>query len=144
MYLLDTDVISRTSPLSRGASGLAAWLQRHGDQAYLSVISLSEIQYGVAQLIRRGAHRRAAQLQQWINAILEHYGTRCLALDLAVARRTGELLAKAESEGYSPSFEDASLAATADLNQLVMVTFNTRHFRAFGIPIQEPDENGSL
>ena len=92
MFLLDTDVISRTSPLSRGGTpGLGAWLQRYGDQAFLSVISLSEIQYGIAQLIRRGAHRRAAQLQQWIHAVLEHYGARCLTLDLATARRTGEL-----------------------------------------------------
>ena len=53
MYLLDTDVISRTSPLSSAdGRSLAAWLQRYGDQAYLSVVSLSEIQYGVARLLQ--------------------------------------------------------------------------------------------
>ncbi len=141
MYLLDTDVISRTSPLSSaGGRSLAAWLQRHGDQAYLSVVSLSEIQYGVARLVQRGAHRRAAQLQQWINTVVDHYAARCLALDLATARRTGELLAKAEAEGHAPTFEDASLAATADLHQLIIVTFNLKHFRAFGVPFQEPGE----
>ena len=139
MYLLDTDVISRTSPLSLGGgSRLTGWLQRHGDEAFLSVVSLTEIQYGVSRLVERGAHARAAQLQHWLNAVLARYGDRCLPLDLASARRTGELLARAEAEGHKPSFEDASLAATAEVHQLTMVTFNARHFRAFGIPFQEP------
>ena len=144
MFLLDTDVISRTSPLSSGGGPqLAAWLQRHGEQTFLSVVSLSEIQFGVSRLVQRGAHRRAAQLQHWINAVLDRYADRCLTLDLAAARRTGELLARAEADGHDPTFEDASLAATADVHRLVVVTFNTRQFRAFGVPFQEPHEIGS-
>lgn len=144
MYLLDTDVISRTSPLSSaGSQGLAEWLAHNGDKTFLSAVTLGEIQYGVSRLLARGSHRRAAQLQQWVNAILTQYGDSCLPLDLAVALKTGELLAKAEANGHDPSFEDASLAATADVHRLIVVTFNMRHFRAFGVPFQEPGSGRS-
>jgi predicted nucleic acid-binding protein len=117
---------------------LAEWLAQNGDRTFLSVVTLGELHYGVSRLLQGGSERRATQLQHWIDALLTRYHRRCLPLDLAAAQRTGELLAKAEASGHDPGFEDASLAATADVHRLIVVTFNTRHFRAFGVPFQEP------
>ncbi len=138
MYLLDTDVISRTSPLSSGQAGLAAWLTVNGDRSFISVISLSEMQYGVTRLLERGAHRRATALRAWMNETLALFADRVLPLDRAAAHRTGEILAQSEARGHSPGFEDACLAATADHHGMTVVTYNVRHFRTLGVPFLSP------
>ncbi len=141
MYLLDTDVISRTSPLSSEQARLAAWLTLNGDRSYISVISLSEMQYGVTRLLERGAHRRATALRTWMNETLTLFADRILPLDRAAAHRTGEILAQAEARGHDPGFEDACLAATADHHGMTVVTCNVRQFRALGVPFLSPGQS---
>lgn len=138
MYLLDTDVVSRTSPVSIGRPGLAEWLQAYADHCYLSVISLSELQYGVTRLMERGAHQRAASLQAWLGVILDRFADRLLSYDLQAARRTGELLARVHARGFQPDFEDACIAATAECRGLVVITYNTRHFEPLGVSFRAP------
>ncbi len=143
MYLLDTDVISRTSPLSAAVhADVRDWLRQVGDQSYLSAVSMSEIQYGASCLIERGSRRKAMVLARWMDTIFTVFAGRLLPVDHHVARRTGELLARVEAAGHNPGFEDACIAATADLNGFVVVTQNARHFRAFGVPHREPGGSG--
>ncbi|MBM6594093.1 type II toxin-antitoxin system VapC family toxin [Microvirga pudoricolor] len=142
MYLLDTDVISRTSPISIGGSpGLSDWLDANGQDSYLSVVTIGEMEYGVARLIERGATKKAAALQAWLESVLELFAERCIDFDLAAARRTGELLARAEAGGHHPTFEDTCIAATADTRHMTVATFNIRHFKAFDVAYVQP---GSL
>ena len=48
-YLVDTDVLSRTSPATaQFIPGLREWLARNSEELHLSVVSLMEISYGIA------------------------------------------------------------------------------------------------
>jgi predicted nucleic acid-binding protein len=139
VYLLDTNVVSRTSPVSSTEwAEVRDWVRAFGRSSYLSVISLSELQYGVTKLIEKGAHRKARDLAAWAETIMSSFADRLLPVDREIARRTGELLARAEFAGTKPEFEDACIAATADRHGLTVVTQNLKHFEAFGVPFQPP------
>jgi predicted nucleic acid-binding protein len=115
-------------------AGFQSWVREHGDDLFLSVITLAEIQAGIAQLERKGASRRAADLAHWFDAIVELYESRILPLTMAVALETGQLLDRAIGSGVDAGFEDAAIAATASVHDLTVVTANSRHFEAFGVP----------
>jgi toxin FitB len=144
VYLLDTNVISRGSPVASPDWHLVRhWLQGFGESSYLSVITLSELQYGTARLNEQGATRKAQELSAWVESMIALFHDRFLPVDQQIARRTGELLARAEFAGHKPGFEDACIAATADLHRLTIVTHNVKHFVAFGIPFQQPRDSGA-
>ena len=138
MFLLDTDVISRTSPYSRHAGDVHGWLAEHKDRSYLSVVTFSELWRGAYRLHARGSLRKAHHLEAWIAAVESSVAGRVLPVDSPIGRRTGILVARAEAAGHQPSFVDACLAATAAERDFTVITFNTRHFVAFGVPHRKP------
>ena len=143
MFLVDTDVISGSAPTkSSGRDETIAWLRAHGDRVYLSTITVAELKRGIAFLAGKGHHRKAAALESWEKGLVERFSNRILALDHAVARRAGELFGAAEARGHDPGLADACIAATADLNRLVVVTSNVRHFRALGVAHQRLGDEG--
>jgi predicted nucleic acid-binding protein len=143
-YLLDTNAISLLAPgietkrLAPSRAGFHGWIREHGESLFLSVITLAEIQAGIAQLERKGASRRAADLAHWFDAIVELYDSRILPLTIVVARETGRLLDRAIANGVDAGFEDAAIAATASVHDLTVVTANGRHFEVFGVPFVTP------
>jgi predicted nucleic acid-binding protein len=143
-YLLDTNAISLLAPgmetkrLALNRAGFQGWIREHGESLFLSVITLAEIQAGIAQLERKGASRRAADLGHWFDAIVELYESRVLPLTIMVALETGRLLDRAIGSGVDAGFEDAAIAATASVHDLTVVTGNTRHFEAFGVSFLPP------
>lgn len=139
MFVVDTDVISRTSPLSREGDRVGGWLRQHGDLSYVCAATIAEIHFGESRLRLRGATRQAAALASWIEFVLGSFGNNIIELDLEVARRTGEMLARAEKAGLDPGFVDACVAASADIRGFEVVTFNLRDFAAFGVPHRRPD-----
>lgn len=138
MYVLDTDVISKTSPLAPSAEATINWIDQRRTSSYLSAATLTELHFGLERLNLRGASRKAASLARWIDQVSVYFTGRTLPVGIAVARRAGELLAKAEAAGQSPGFADSCIAATADTLGYEVVTFNTRHFHAFGVPHRTP------
>ena len=143
MFVLDTDVVSRTSPLSR-AGGAATWLSLHKGLSFLSVITLAELYGGVERLRLRGSTRKAELLRSWLAQVDDLYASRLLSMDATVSRRAGELLARAEAAGFSPGFADACIAATADTARFEVVTFNARHFDALGVRHRPPSTGTDL
>lgn len=139
MFVVDTDVISRTSPLSREGHRVGEWLRRHGDVSYICASTIAEMDFGESRLRLRGATRQAAVLASWIELVIGSFERKILPLDLDVGRRTGEMLARAEKAGFDPGFVDACIAATADVHGFEVVTFNARDFAAFGVPHRRPD-----
>jgi predicted nucleic acid-binding protein len=143
-YLLDTNAISllaqgvETKTLAPDRAGFQRWIREHGQSLFLSVITLAEIQAGIAQLERKGARRRAADLAHWFEAIVELYESRILPLTVVVALETGRLLDRAIGSGIDAGFEDAAIAATASVHDLTVVTGNSRHFEAFGVALMSP------
>lgn len=140
VFVLDTDVVSRTSPVSRDGSRVADWLHRHKGQSVLSVVTLTELRFGVDRLKFEGVSQKAALLNAWLEGIEMFFGARLLAVNARVATRTGHLLAKAKAAGVSPGLADACIAASAELTDRTVVTFNTRHYSAFGVPFRTPGD----
>lgn len=138
-YLLDTDCLSATSPVTgAAAASFRHWLAAHGDRLFLSPISLAEIAYGVTRLVHQGATRKAKLLQAWCDDVRAFHQARILDLNAAIGVRTGQLLAAARFQGIQPSFEDAAIAATADHHGLTVLTRNLRHFEPMGVPCLDP------
>lgn len=144
LYLLDTNVISAVAPAkrrSRSDEELAAWMEAHGDDLRLSVITATEVRAGILNARRTGATAKAEMLAEWWDAILAYWSARILPLDLAVAEETARLLTIARAAGVNPEFEDVAIAATASAHDLTVLTRNVRHFQPLGVPFVDPTES---
>lgn len=142
MFLLDTDVLSLTSPASRLKEPRAdAWrdfVRDNGDRLWFSVITIMEVRFGIERSRLRGATRQAAQLSKWLLVAETIHADRLVAVSPAIAHRAGEMLAKAVAGGASPSAEDALIAASAENRGMRLISRNRRHMLAFGIECIDP------
>ena len=132
MFLLDTDVISALRRRDRNPE-LVRWLdiQRTAD-LYLSVVSVGEIEKGITQQQHHDPSFAHA-LALWMDRVLAWYGDRILPIDVATARRWGQLSA---TLGHSGA--DLLIAATALEHGLTVITRNVRHFAPTGVPVINP------
>jgi predicted nucleic acid-binding protein len=138
-WLLDTNVVSAFGPGRRPISSVtAAWLRVRTEALYLSTISVAEIEAGIAKLRRTGSVRRADNLDQWFDRILDDYADRLLTFDLVAARIAGSLADAARAIGRHPGFGDVAIAAIAKARELVVVTLNRRHFEPLGVAVVNP------
>ena len=139
MYLLDTNVVSALGPgRSTKTEPLADWLRAKTDLLFLSVVTIAELEAGVAKLRRNGTERKAELIGAWIEAVLALFGARVLAFGIAEARIAGALHDRARAAGIDPGFADVAIAATASQHGLLILTRNTRHFSALGVPLHDP------
>lgn len=132
MYILDTDILSALQKRARNPE-IARWLadQRSTD-LYLSVVSVGEIERGLAAVKSRDP-AFAAQLEDWLDALLRLHGDRILPIDLSVARHWGHL---AQEVGHADP--DLLIVATALEHGLTVVTRNTRRYEPTGVPVLDP------
>ena len=140
-FLLDTNVISEwVKP--EPDRGLMAWLhQADEDSMFLSVISLMELRYGVDRL---AVGRRRSQLETWLRDDLAlRFEGRILDIDSVVADACGRLVARREAVGRPIALMDAFLAATAEVEQLTVVTRNDSHFRSVVESVLNPWSSAS-
>jgi toxin FitB len=138
-WLLDTDMISAFSPGRRNIPrDIAAWFDDRVGQLYLSTITATEIETGIARLFRTGAGRRGDALQAWFERVLSRYGDRVLAFDLSAARLAGPLSDAAQAAGRHPGFADVAIAAIAKARDFTVLTMNRRHFEPLGVPLFNP------
>jgi len=132
LYLIDTVVLSELRRRQRDA-GVVAWMARqHQEDCYLSVVSLGEIERGIARK-RASDPRFAEDLATWLDRLLRLHGQRLLAVDLAIARRWGRL-----SAALGQDSADLVIAATALEHGLTVVTRNLRHFTPTGVATLNP------
>jgi predicted nucleic acid-binding protein len=135
VYLLDTCVISELVK-AKPAARVVAWIeaQRETD-LYLSVITVGEIEEGVAAL-PDGVKR--ARLLNWVRRTLpERFAKRLLAVDLPVAVAWGQR--RGTSRQTLPAV-DGLIAATAQFHGLTVATRNVADFRRFGVLLANPWE----
>lgn len=131
MYLLDTNVVSELrKPKPHGA--VVAWIKSISDpELFLSAVSVGEIQAGI-ELTREQDADKAAELEQWLEAVAGSYNL--LGMDATVFREWARLM-----HGSSDTlYEDAMIAATARVHQLVVVTRNVGDFKSFGVKVVNP------
>lgn len=142
MYLVDTNVLSAGAPTkARPAPDLVGWMERNSKRLYLSVVTVAEVEDGIAKARREGASRKADQLAAWLETLLHLYSARILVLDIPTARALGGLSDRARGSGHAPGFADLAIAATAQVGGHVVLTRNLRHFRALDVPAHDPFES---
>lgn len=139
MYLVDTNIISVGSPVWEAAPpALVSWMEDKSPVLYLSVVTIAEIEEGIAKLRREKAGRKAAGLSAWLDALLHLYGERVIAFGVQEARIAGALSDGARAKGRSPGFADIVIAATASAHNLILLTRNERHFKPLGVETVNP------
>jgi hypothetical protein len=138
VYLVDTNVISASSPNRPASPALVEWMDAQSASLFLSVVTVAEIEDGIAKLRRQRATRRSRDLAQWLEAVLHLYGDRILGLDTPTARIAGRLSDRARGQGHAPGFADIIIAATARQHALTILSRNARHFAPLGVPVLNP------
>ena len=122
MYLIDTVTLSELRRRRRDTR-LVAWFERQRTvDLFVSVISICEIERGIAAQ-RASNPGFAAALARWLDTVLAIYGERILPFDLSAARRWGLLNAALGNESA-----DLMIAATALEHGLTVVTRNVADF----------------
>jgi len=125
-FLLDTNVVSEwVKP--RPHQAVVAWLNRiEEEEAFLSVVTLMELRYGV-DCMPTGA--RQARLDKWLHENLpQRFEGRLLSVDERVADVCGALMARRKRAGKSMGTMDAFIGATAIVHGLVLATRNVADF----------------
>lgn len=115
-------------------------MDRNSAGLYLSVITVAEIEQGIARCLRTGAHAKARRLTEWLETVLHLYASRVLPVDVSTARRIGPLADYVLGQGHAPGLADLAIAATALHRGLVVLTQNLRHFTPLGVSAVNPFE----
>ena len=140
-------MISMLSPAKAAVPALfLEWLERMDGEGriFLSVVTVHEIEKGIALLEHKGAVAKAAGLKVWLQGLAATYDDKIIPLDAPAAAIAGQLEAKAISAGHGPGMADAIIAGIANAHGLTIVTRNARHFLPFGVSILSPEEAAQL
>jgi predicted nucleic acid-binding protein len=138
VYLVDTNIISAASPTRPIPSALVEWMDAHSAVLFLSVVTLAEIEDGIAKSRRERAVRKSADLASWLETVCHLYGDRILAFDGPTARIAGAISDRARGRGHAPGFADIIIAATAQRHGLTILSRNLRHFAPLGVSVVDP------
>lgn len=140
-YLVDTNILSADAPGKAAAhAALAQWMDEHSARLRLSVVTITEVEDGIAKAKRQGATRKARDLADWLEAVVHLYGEQILAIDVGIAREAGRLLDGARGRGLEPGLADMLIAATAKVHGLTVLTRNVRDFAGCGVEVVDPLE----
>ena len=135
MYLLDTCVISETRAKKPDAA-VIEWLSRQPPETlYLSARSIGEIKNGICML---GDTKKARALSEWLNELQATFSPRVLPVNATVAECWGEILAANAKSGNTRPAIDALIAATAKVDNLILVTRNIRDMDGMGVKLLNP------
>jgi predicted nucleic acid-binding protein len=132
-YLLDTNVLSETRKRQPEA-GVANWIAATpGDRLHVSVLTLGEIEQGIARVRGRGDRNQASALERWLRGVQAGFEERVLPVTLPVAAAWGR-------QQYTRPLPviDALLAATARVHGLTVVTRNVKDFELAEIQVFNP------
>jgi toxin FitB len=122
-WILDTCVLSELVR-PRPKASVVRWIgERDEGDLFLSVITIGELEKGIAKL--QDSTNRAT-LEQWVRRDLaDRFRGRLLVIDAGVAARWGALVGVSEARGQRLPVMDSLIAATSLQNDLTIVTRNT-------------------
>lgn len=135
-YLIDTNILSETRK-SQPSPGVAAWITATPPGLmYISVLTVGEIEQGVARIRGRGDSQQAAQFERWLAGIEAGFADRILPLTLPAAKAWGR-----QSRTRPLPVVDALIAATAQVHGLTVVTRNVKDYEHTGVQVLNPFGN---
>lgn len=137
-YLLDTCLVSELLK-PRPSQTVSAWLaEQREEDLHLSVLTLGEIQKGVAQLPES---RKKTRLQAWLDRDLrDRFRGRIAPVDDKVALAWGRVSGDALARGRSLPVIDSLIAATAIVLDAAVVTRDEEGIREAGARTVNPWE----
>jgi predicted nucleic acid-binding protein len=131
MYLLDTNVVSELRRIKPHGAVLS-WIEKVEDKdLFISVVTIAEIQAGI-EITREQDVEKANQLEAWLNEVAESFNV--LNMDSLTFRAWARLMHRKSDQLY----EDAMIAATAKIHNLIVVTRNVDDFLGLGVKIFNP------
>ncbi len=131
MYLIDTNVVSELRR-QRPHGAVLAWVRGVNDaDLRLSAVTLGEIQAGI-ELTRQRDAARADELEAWLDQVADAYNV------LPMDGRTFRAWARLMRGRGDDLIEDAMIAATARVHDLIVVTRNVRDFAGFDVRTLNP------
>lgn len=139
MYVLDTNVVSELRKVHTGRADprVKAWANKlRSESAFLSVITVMELEQGTLSMERRDP-QQGAVLRAWLESqILREFEGRVLPVETQIAKRCAAL--------HVPnpfSYRDSLIAATALVHGMTLVTRNVSDFVRTGVATLNPWEN---
>lgn len=135
MFLLDTNAVSefRKIEIGKANAGIVAWSDSNDiELAYISVITVMEIEQGILRLARKDK-RQAERLGVWRDKILAVFEGRIIPVTTDIAL----CCAGFHVPDKSPA-NDALIAATAKIHGLTVVTRNDKDFHFDGVKVFNP------
>lgn len=135
-FLLDTNVLSELRR-PRPDAGVLSFVQVQSENVlFVSEVTFAEIRFGIEQLTDP---ERRATLSAWLDRTLRPlFASRVLGLNEDVILRWRLLLEMGRRRGHTFGQLDLFIAATAALENLVVVSRDMTHFVAAGVPILDP------
>ena len=131
MYLLDTNVVSELRR-RRPHGAVLAWLRNVPDSdIHLSAVTIGELQAGV-EITREQDAAKAAEIETWLELVAATYNV--LPMDARTFRSWARLMHRQPDH----LIEDAMIAATATVHNLIVVTRNARDFVRLGVTTLDP------
>jgi predicted nucleic acid-binding protein len=135
-WLLDTNVVSelrKPKPAPAVTEFVAA---QAGELLFATEITFGEIRYGIEQLEDPA---RRADIHLWLDRTLRPlFSGRVLAVSEDVVVRWKTMVVEGQKRGHTFGQPDLFIAAIAALEDLVVVTRDTREFVAAGVPVFDP------
>ncbi len=126
--LVDTNVISELTRRDPNP-GVLSWADSVSS-VLVSAVTIEEIYFGLA---RKPNHR----IQEWIERFFAE-DCRICPVTFEIARCSGVLRGGLAARGRQRTQADMLIAATAQVNQLPLVTRNARDFDGCGVALLDP------
>lgn len=135
-WLLDTCIVSELVRPRPKASVVNWVLERDEDALFLSIITIGELEKGIARL---PDSPKRATLEQWARRELaDRFRGRLLMVDSGVAARWGALVGASEARGQPLPVIDSLIAATGLQHDLTVATRNTDDLERCGARCVNP------
>ena len=130
-YLLDTNVVSELRK-PRPHGGVVAWLNNQKeDRLFLSAVTMGELQAGIERT-RHQDPAKAGDIESWADQLSDSY--QILPMDTPCFRESGRIMDRKPER----LLENAMIAATARVHQLIVATRNEADFKQLDIRILNP------
>lgn len=116
---------------------MVSWVQQQNQSTlYISSLTLGEIQKGVSKL---PASPKKDELQAWLESdVRARFTGKIIGITVSEALCWGKMQATAEAQGKPMPLVDSMIAATAIVQDMVLVTRNTKDVETSGVKLLNP------